>query len=101
MPVTIGADRPTLEVITAEGETYHVPLLASLKPERAKDLTDALSGDGDSRAILMDFFGEYIPKEVMDETTLGDQLALAKAWNEESEQASGLLMGESQASPAS
>ena len=94
MAVTIGGERPTLEVIHANGETYHVPLLYSLTPQRVRELGRSLDDPEEGERVLTDFFSEYIPAQVMAELTLGERNALVAEWQRESQEHAGVDLGE-------
>ncbi len=98
--VTIGGEQPTLEVRVHGGGTYHVPLLYSLRPDEVREFT---SGTSDEEAVerFVALFSRYVPEEVVSSLSMGDVLALIRAWHDESQARSGMDAGESSASPSS
>lgn len=77
-----------VEVIEFEidGKTYKVPLATGLKRPELEKLT--------TQDALTEFFKKHIGAEIWDDLTTGAQNQIAKAWNDESEKASGVKVGE-------
>jgi len=98
MSVTIGNGRKYLEIRVANSdEVYQVPLLGSLPitvhQELAKVNNDP-SGDAATEWFLK-FFSDHTSADFINSLTLDDLKTLMRAWKEESEEASGVTMGES------
>ena len=68
-------------------ETYSVPLSGSLSIREMRAMRDG-SKDG------FDFFGEYIPMEVLESLTMDEFAALNNAWKEASSEQSSASVGE-------
>ncbi len=73
-------------------ESYNVPLLGSLSTKEARAFTTGDTADG------FEFFGKYIPQEVLDSMTMDDFQALSEAWKEASADKTDVTPGESSAS---
>ena len=69
------------------GKTYSVPLAGSLT---LKELEAIKSDDN----IGSNFFGKYIPQEIISDLTLDDFKALNDTWKKASQDASGVDLGE-------
>ena len=69
-----------------DDKTYTVPLATGLKRDELEKLT--------TQEALADFFRTHIGAEIWDNLTTGAQNQIAKAWNDESEKASGVKVGE-------
>lgn len=84
MAVTLGGDRPTLEVrFAGSDETYHIPLSGSFS------LADAMSLDKarkEEKPVewFVGFFKRHIPEELVDSMSMRDLQVLMRAWDEES-----------------
>lgn len=87
MPNPIKIDN-AVEIIEFEidGKIYKVPLATGLKRDELTKLT--------TQEALADFFKKHIGAEIWDDLTTGAQNQIAKAWNDESERASGVKVGE-------
>ena len=68
-------------------ETYSVPLSGSLSIREMRAMRDG-SEDG------FDFFGKYIPMEVLETLTMDEFAALNNAWKEASSEQSDASVGE-------
>ena len=68
-------------------KTYSVPLSGSLTIREAKALRDGTE-DG------FDFFGRYIPQDVLETLTMDQFNALNEAWKEASSEKTDVSMGE-------
>jgi len=68
-------------------ETYSVPLTGSLSIREMRAMKDGTE-DG------FDFFGRYIPPDVLDSLTMDEFRALNDAWREASREQSDVDMGE-------
>ena len=86
--VILGGDRPkkVLEVKIGK-KTYNVPLSGSLSIREMKAMRDGTE-DG------FDFFGRYIPAEVMENMTMDDFQVLNDAWKKASAGQSDVSLGE-------
>ena len=68
-------------------ETYSVPLSGSLSIREMKAMRDGTE-DG------FDFFGRYIPQDVLETLTMDQFNALNEAWKEASSEKTDVSMGE-------
>lgn len=68
-------------------KAYNVPLSGSLTIREAKALRDGTE-DG------FDFFGRYIPQDVLETLTMDQFNALNKAWKDATEEKTDVSMGE-------
>ena len=85
-------DKKEVEVLEVEieGKTYNIPLGTELT---RKQLTEMADEDK-----TMAFFEKYLGKNLMDRLKYGEISQIVHAWNDATEEASGLKMGESYAS---
>ena len=88
----LNLNRKEVEVLTVniEGKSYNIPLGTSLKRKELAKLTDEKE--------VMKFFEKYLGKSVMDKLKYGEISQIIHAWNNATEEASGLKVGESSAS---
>lgn len=86
MPTPIKIEN-VVEVIEfdIDGKVYKVPLATGIKRDELKKLT--------SEDALADFFRKHFTAAVWDNLLTGAQNQIARAWNEESEKASGVEVG--------
>ncbi len=85
--ITLGNKKTikTLKVCIGE-DTYNVPLAGSLTFAEVKKLQNDENG--------LNFFENYIPREVLDELTVDDFKRLNETWKEESGITSSVEVGE-------
>lgn len=85
--ITLGQSKEvkTLRVNIGE-ETYSVPLAGSLSIAEMKKLKT----DEDS----FEFFGKYIPKNILNNLSFDDFRALTEAWKKTSSSEGGMNVGE-------
>jgi len=88
-------NRKEVEVlkVNIEGKSYSIPLGTSLKRKELQNL-------GNEEAV-MEFLEKYLTKEVMDDLNVGELKQIIDAWSKATEEASGVSLGKSSASPAS
>ena len=89
--ITLGAKKevPVLKVNIGD-KSYSVPLAGTLTPKKILALN--------TEAKTINWFKQFIPKEVAEELTVDDWNELIAAWGEASREESGMMPGESLAS---
>ena len=92
MPKLVLETKKEVEVLEVEieGKTYNIPLGSELTRGKLAELAD--------EDKTMEFFEEYLGKELMDRLKFGQISQIVRAWNDATEKASGLKVGESSAS---
>lgn len=82
-------------VVNIGDKTFKIPLATSLPYKKAKELVKLAKADEESALDgFLEFFSQYIPTEVLDELTMKDLTALAKAWAGQTEKEGGQTLGE-------
>jgi hypothetical protein len=82
-------------VVNIGDKTFNVPLATSLPYKKAKALLKLAKADEENALDgFLEFFSQYIPSEVLDELTMKDLTALAKAWSGQTEKEGGQPLGE-------
>ena len=82
-------------VVNIGDKTFKIPLATSLPYKKAKELVKLAKADEESALDgFLEFFSQYIPSEVLDELTMKDLTALAKAWSGQTEKEGGQPLGE-------
>lgn len=85
--------------IEIDGKTYNIPLATTLKlKEVRKFLKIGKKTEEEQLDFLVDFFGNYLGEEVIDEMTIPDVQELFTLWGKANEEAGGPSLGESSAS---
>lgn len=89
--VTLGKHSST-EVLSVniENKTYNVPLAGSMSYGELRKLKKG-KNDPD---IIVEFFGKYIPEEVLDNLHIEDINQLMIAWSDATQKATGASVGE-------
>ena len=88
--ITLKGKSEEINVLTVKigKKSYNVPLSGSLSIKEMRAMSKG-SEDG------FDFFGKYIPEEVLDELTMDEFKQLSEAWKSASAEAAGVDVGES------
>lgn len=76
--------------VTIGEETYSVPLGGSMSYGELRKLQKGKNNPD----IVVEFFGKYIPEEVIDSLLVEDINQLMNAWSEATKQTSGATAGE-------
>lgn len=85
--------------IEIEGRNYNIPLATTLKlKEVRKFLKLGKKSEEEQLDFMIDFFGNYLGGEVIDEMTIPDVQELFTLWGKANEEAGGPALGESSAS---
>lgn len=89
----------TYLTIEYDGKTYNIPLATTLKlKEVRKFLKLGKKSEEEQLDFLIEFFGEYLGEEVIDEMTIPEIQDLFTLWGKANEEAGGPTLGESSAS---
>ena len=99
MPKELNLNNTPVEVlkVTIGEKEYSLPLANALPYGKVKKLIK-LAKTGDEEETIetfVAFFKEYIPEDVIDNLSMSNLTALAKAWGDTSEEDSGVPLGES------
>lgn len=82
--------------VEIEGKTYRIPLSRSLKIKEVRKLMKLSKLDeGEQFDFMVDFFGNYLGADVVDNLTTDDLVQLIGLWKTANEQAGDLSLGES------
>ena len=85
--------------IEIDGKTYNIPLATTLKLKEVRKLIKIdQKSEEEQLNFLIDFFGNYLGEEVIDELTIPDIQELFTLWGKANEEAGGPSLGESSAS---
>ena len=80
-------------------KTYNIPLATTQKlKEVRKFMKLGKKNEEDQLDFLIEFFGNYMGEEVIDEMTIPDIKELFTLWGKANEEAGGPALGESSAS---
>lgn len=84
-----------MTVELTNGKTINIPLCKRLKVKKIRKLLklNKLSGDEQMEAII-DFFGDYIGEELLDEMEFETLSDIYELWLKANSDADGLTMGE-------
>lgn len=81
--------------IEIEGKNYNIPLATALKlKEVRKFLKLGNKSEEEQLDFLIDFFGNYLGQEIIDEMTIPDIQELFTLWGQANEEAGGPSLGE-------
>lgn len=81
--------------IEIEGKNYNIPLATALKlKEVRKFLKLGKKSEEEQLDFLIDFFGNYLGQEIIDEMTIPDIQELFTLWGQANEEAGGPSLGE-------
>ena len=96
MPKELNLNKPNEVLVVHIGDKdYSIPLATSLPYKEAKKLIKlGKTNEEEAIDIFVDFFSKYIPTEVLDELSLANLSALAKAWAGQTETEGGQSLGE-------
>lgn len=89
--ITLGKHSSTEVLsVTIEDKTYNVPLAGSIPYGQLRKLKKG-KNDPD---LIVEFFGKYIPEEVLDNLYVEDINELMLAWSEATQKVNGASVGE-------
>ena len=88
--------------IEIDGKTYNIPLATTLKLKEVRKLIKIdKKSEEEQLNFLIDFFGNYLGEDVIDEMTIPDVQELFTLWGKANEEAGAPSLGESLASQGS
>lgn len=88
--------------IEIDGKNYNIPLATTLKLKEVRKLIKIdKKSEEEQLDFLIDFFGNYLGEDVIDEMTIPDIQELFAIWGKANEEAGGPSLGESVASQGS
>ena len=77
-------------------KTYQIPLAKSLKLKTIRKIAQLEKvPENEQIEVIIDFFGDYIGQEVIDDMTVDDLMELFTLWNRANTEADGMKLGES------
>lgn len=86
--ITLNSNETKVLKVNIGKKSYSVPLLGSLSTKEARAFTTGDTADG------FEFFGKYIPQDVLDNMTMDDFQALSEAWKAASADKTDITPGE-------
>lgn len=82
--------------IEIDKKVYQVPLGRTLKVKELRKLMKVTKLDSEEQFdFMLEFFGKYIPEEVIDELTQAELLQLFNLWTKANEEVENMTLGES------
>lgn len=86
--ITLGGKSKTISTLKVNigRKSYSIPLAGSLTIAEMKAFQNGADG--------FDFFGKYIPEDVISQLTMDEFKALSEAWKSASSEDSGVELGE-------